>query len=159
MRACVLLDIEERMQFAGRQLSDCNLELSQEHRCEGTSSLHAAAYAAECKTIREELIEPELRDEMAADAHAAVLIMRDPQKEVFDAIERSVVDNLGHPFFIDALGGAGKTFTINALLRSLRSKGYIVLAAASSGIAAILLDLGRTFHSRSKAERLHPAAD
>ena len=56
-------------------------------------------------------------------------------------------------FFIDALGGAGKTYTFNTILAAIRSTGKIALAVASSGIAAILLSLGRTFHSRFKADR------
>ena len=37
------------------------------------------------------------------------------------------------------------------MLAHVRSKGEVALAVASSGIAAILLDRGRTFHSRFKA--------
>ena len=54
---------------------------------------------------------------------------------------------------MDAPGGTGKTFSSNTLLAGVRSKGGIALAVASSGIAAILLELGRTFHSRCKASR------
>ncbi|KAI5446511.1 hypothetical protein KIW84_014376 [Lathyrus oleraceus] len=46
--------------------------------------------------------------------------------------------------------GIGKTFLYRTLMASLRSKGEIVLAAASSGIAATLLPGGRTAHSRFK---------
>jgi ATP-dependent DNA helicase PIF1 len=46
---------------------------------------------------------------------------------------------------------AGKTFCFNTLLADTRAKGHIALSVASSGIAALLLDLGRTFHSRFKA--------
>ncbi|KAI5441846.1 hypothetical protein KIW84_011052 [Lathyrus oleraceus] len=47
-------------------------------------------------------------------------------------------------------GGTGKTFLYRTLMASLRSRGEIVLATASSGIAAILLPGGRTAHSRFK---------
>ena len=56
--------------------------------------------------------------------------------------------------FIDARGGCGKTFIINAILgavRSLESGGCVALAMATTGIASNLLDLGRTFNSRLKA--------
>ena len=56
--------------------------------------------------------------------------------------------------FIDARGGCGKTFIINAILRAVRSLepgGCVALAMATTGIASNLLDLGRTFHSRLKA--------
>jgi len=52
-------------------------------------------------------------------------------------------------FFIDGLGGAGKTFLYNTLLSKIRStRGGIAIAVAGSGIAALLLEGGRTAHSR-----------
>ncbi|CAG9768323.1 unnamed protein product [Ceutorhynchus assimilis] len=48
-----------------------------------------------------------------------------------------------------ALGGTGKAFLINCLLAKVRLEG-IAVAAASSGIAAILLEGGKTAHAASK---------
>ena len=53
-------------------------------------------------------------------------------------------------FFLNAPGGYGKTFLIEALLSTVRGLGKIALAVASSGIAAGLLEGGRTAHSRFK---------
>ncbi|CAK8562420.1 unnamed protein product [Lathyrus sativus] len=53
-------------------------------------------------------------------------------------------------FFVDDPGGTGKTFLYRALMASLRSRGEIILATASSSIAATLLPDGRTAHSRFK---------
>ncbi|GFY69111.1 ATP-dependent DNA helicase [Trichonephila inaurata madagascariensis] len=53
-------------------------------------------------------------------------------------------------FFIDVPGGTGKTFLLNLVLVEIRMKGEIALAVASSGIAAALLDEGRTAHSALK---------
>lgn len=53
-------------------------------------------------------------------------------------------------FFVDGPGGTGKTFLYNLLLAKVRSEGEIALAVASSGIAALLLDGGRTAHSMFK---------
>jgi len=56
--------------------------------------------------------------------------------------------------FLDARGGCGKTFLLNAILaavRSMHQEGCVALAMGSTGIAANLLELGRTFHSRLKA--------
>ena len=55
--------------------------------------------------------------------------------------------------FINARGGTGKTFLMETILHSVRCYGgekCIGLATASSGIAATVLPLGRTFHSRFK---------
>ncbi len=53
-------------------------------------------------------------------------------------------------FFVDGLGGAGKTFLYGCLLSKVRSTGDIALSMASSGIAALLLEGGCTAHSRFK---------
>ena len=53
-------------------------------------------------------------------------------------------------FFLNAPGGYGKTFLIETLLSTVRSMGNVALAVASSGIAAELLEGGRTAHSRFK---------
>jgi hypothetical protein len=81
------------------------------------------------------------------------------QQTVFDTIvndceqynERNAPDNpLPHIFFIDAPGGTGKTFVLNTIAAYYRSKQKVVLCNASSGIAAVLLEGGRTAHSRFK---------
>ncbi|CAF2129886.1 unnamed protein product [Rotaria magnacalcarata] len=43
-------------------------------------------------------------------------------------------------------GGTGKTFVINLLLAKIRHQSKIAIAVASSGIAATLLNGGRTAH-------------
>ena len=64
--------------------------------------------------------------------------------------------------FIDARGGCGKTYVLNTILAAVRSlepgQPSVALAMATTGIAANLLSLGRTFHSRMKAP-LTPTED
>nr|XP_023883470.1 uncharacterized protein LOC111995771 [Quercus suber] len=54
----------------------------------------------------------------------------------------------GGLYFVYGHGGTGKTYLWKTLIACLRSQGKIVLAVASSGIAALLLPGGRTAHSR-----------
>lgn len=72
------------------------------------------------------------------------------QQAAFDAIRGAIDNDSGGVFFLDAPGGTGKTFLINLLLAYVRQKGEIILAVASSGIAATLLEGGRTAHSAFK---------
>ena len=53
-------------------------------------------------------------------------------------------------YVIDGPGGTGKTSLYNNMLAKVRSQGQIALAMASSGIAALLQQGGRTVHSRLK---------
>ena len=70
-----------------------------------------------------------------------------PEKKVHDIILSSINSNEGK-IFLDAHGGTGETFLINLLLAKVRfDKKNIVLAVASSGIAATILEGGRTAHS------------
>jgi len=57
------------------------------------------------------------------------------------------VDKQSQVFFVDGPGGTDKTFLYRALMTTLRNRGKILLATASSGIAATLLPGGRTAHS------------
>jgi PIF1-like helicase len=66
------------------------------------------------------------------------------------AIVEAVNSGGGGVFFLGGCGGSGKTFVENTVLAKVRSTGKIALAIASSGIAATLLDGGRTAHSRFK---------
>ena len=61
-----------------------------------------------------------------------------------------VLNKKSQVFFVDGLGGSGKTFLYKALLARLRSEGLIAIATATSGIAASILPGGRTAHSRFK---------
>ena len=66
------------------------------------------------------------------------------QQGAFHTIMKAVHDE-NHPnrmFFLNAPGGYGKTFLIEALLSTVRGLGKIALAVASSGIAAELLEGG-----------------
>lgn len=72
------------------------------------------------------------------------------QKIAYDTIVNAINCNEGGLFFLDAPGGTGKTFLLNLILATIRRSGKIILAVASSGIAATLLAGGRTAHSTFK---------
>ena len=63
---------------------------------------------------------------------------------------KTVNNGKGAIFFLDALGGIGKTFLLKLILAAIRSQNDIAIALASSGIAATLLPGGRTAHSALK---------
>jgi len=89
-------------------------------------------------------------DEMATLVDEQRAIFNPDQAAAFDAVLESVTNNQGHLFFIHAAGGCGKTFLCNTIAVEVRRRGQVALCVASSGIAALLLDRGRTSHSRFK---------
>ena len=70
------------------------------------------------------------------------------QRNIYDEVIDSVLENKGGFFFVYGHGGTGKTYLWKTIICRLRSEGKIVIAIASSGIAALLLRGGRTAHSR-----------
>lgn len=71
------------------------------------------------------------------------------QRIVYNTIINRIDTNAGGIIFLDAPGGTGKTFLINLILATVRVKNEIALALAlaSSGIAATLMEGGKTAHS------------
>ncbi|GMF37851.1 unnamed protein product [Phytophthora fragariaefolia] len=78
--------------------------------------------------------------------------LNEGQRTIYDLVLSAVhnpqpVERL---FFIDGPGGTGKSTLLKHILASVRLSGKIVIAVASSGIAALLLIGGRTAHSTFK---------
>nr|XP_009794570.1 PREDICTED: uncharacterized protein LOC104241324 [Nicotiana sylvestris] len=76
--------------------------------------------------------------------------LNDDQRKAYDIILDRIFKNKCGAFFIDGPGGTGKTFLYRALLATVRSKGFVALATATSGVAASILSDGRTAHSHFK---------
>jgi len=87
-------------------------------------------------------------NDTTAEVNQLITQLNSEQRHIYDIIEHSISNGSGYTFFIYGYGGTGKTFLWNTLLSSVRNKGKIALAVASSGIAALLLPGGRTPHSR-----------
>ena len=79
-----------------------------------------------------------------------VPLLNADQRTIYNTVIQSDENNASECFFIDGPGGTGKTFLYNTILAKVRSHGEIALPLASSGIAALLIDGGRTAHSRLK---------
>ncbi|UYV62947.1 hypothetical protein LAZ67_2002586, partial [Cordylochernes scorpioides] len=71
------------------------------------------------------------------------------QTAAYDQIMAAVKDVTMRPncFFIDGPGGSGKTYLYTTLMHSVSGMNQVVLPAATTGIAANLLQGGKTMHS------------
>ncbi|KAG5566136.1 hypothetical protein RHGRI_001911 [Rhododendron griersonianum] len=76
--------------------------------------------------------------------------LNDDQLKVFNTIVEAYDSRRGGLFFVYGSGGTGKTYLWKSLIAKFRAENKIVLAVASSGIAALLLPGGRTAHSHFK---------
>lgn len=150
LRAMLLSEVDELLQSPPHRtsLAEKHVPFTEQQRARAAEMAHIAARSEEPTEIRDEL--PADRDALRRDAAKRRASLRPSQQLLVDAVLAAV--DAGTPLcaFVDAPGGTGKTFSFNAILSEVRSKGEIALAVASSGIAAILLALGRTFCSRFK---------
>lgn len=74
--------------------------------------------------------------------------MTSEQREIFETIIQMSSDDYETEklLFIDAPGGTGKSFVLNLAIKQCHLDGHYPIAVASSGIAAILLNTGKTAH-------------
>jgi hypothetical protein len=89
-------------------------------------------------------------EQLAQEVAAGTAQMNDGQRLAYEAVMSSIDNENPALFFLDGPGGTGKTFLENLLLASVRQHGGVAIAVASSGIAALLLQGGRTAHSMFK---------
>jgi hypothetical protein len=76
------------------------------------------------------------------------------QRAIMETLKTALIDiknkNTAKCYFIDAPGGTGKTFILNAFIHHCRANNINVIVTAYSGAAANLLLFGRTCHSSFK---------
>ena len=147
IRTLVLMDIQFRLQSWDRDIGIMNIpqptdqELAEVDfvKRTGMPVLIQEELDFDIKTLQEEL---KIKEDKFTES----------QRQVFDTVVDSVLNNTSLCLFVDARGGTGKTFVLNGILAAVRTMngGSIALAVGSTGIAANLLHLGRTLHSRFK---------
>lgn len=127
-----LLDIQDTLTIHGKKCKDFNLPIPTH-----VGSAPSVVY----DRLQEELMGLEMLCSLNSNQSAA-----------FDSVYEAIVEpnQQSKCFYVDGPGGSGKTFLYKTLISTLRGENKIVLAAASTGIAANLLPGGRTYHSQYK---------
>ena len=148
LKTLVLLDLEMRLSSFEKRLPDYGLPAPSVEELQQVEHVTSNKPAV----IREEL-EYDF-EELKRSAAESIVAFTPEQLTVYEAVMDAVQNNKPLCVFLSARGGCGKTFLLNAVLASVRTMepgGCVALAMATTGIAANLLKLGRTFHSRMKA--------
>ncbi|CAK8563086.1 unnamed protein product [Lathyrus sativus] len=94
------------------------------------------------------IIQEELSVQIPNEDVQSVVKLNNDQMSAYNIIMNAIHQKQCQIFFVDGPGGTGKTFLYRTIMANLRRNNEIVLATASSGIAATLLLGGRTAHSR-----------
>jgi hypothetical protein len=137
MKAYTLIEIEKLMRQVGRSMKD-HLQIEMPS-------------ADQLGEIRNRWINEEMsydRDSQKEEHQRIYSNLNVDQKIAFNAIMEFVDTNQGKLIFVEGYGGTSKTYLWKAITTKIRGKGKIVLAVASCGITALLLEGGRTAHSR-----------
>ncbi|XP_074318748.1 uncharacterized protein LOC141655572 [Silene latifolia] len=132
-----LIDIENSLQINGSSL----------RRFEGMPFPDMSATTHHRNTLVMDALSYD-RQSLSEEHEIQLSSMTDEQRFVYNEVMEAALNNKGGVFFVYGYGGTGKTFLWRALCACFRSKGDIVVAVASSGIAATLIPGGVTAHSR-----------
>ena len=139
LKTILLLDLEMRLQSFEKELTDFGLPKP----TTGEISRVKTVTNTEPVLIREE--KDYDMDLLVASVHESISNFTKEQSIIFEDVMAAVRQGNQLLSFIDARGGCGKTYLLNAILsavRSLEPDGCIALAMATTGIAANLLCLG-----------------
>jgi hypothetical protein len=147
VRAMVALDVEQRLREKNKTLADfgvADIAPSAELRHD-VQQMDALLGIATLPLLQRERMAYDCREQRQY-FDAKYPLLQPAQKRFVD----EVLQSSGRAYFLDAVGGAGKTFCENLILAKLRSEGKIAVAVATSGIAATLLNGGRTAQGHFK---------
>ncbi|WVZ83473.1 hypothetical protein U9M48_030615 [Paspalum notatum var. saurae] len=132
----VLIDIRNMLQSMGKDIKSYPLpEIDEEHD---------SSHGVDREIYEESIIEVDPNHE------TLVASLNAEQRSAYDEILAAGDSGKGVVFFIDGLGGTGKTFLYKALLATVRGMDNISVVIATSGVAASIMPGGRTAHSRFK---------
>ena len=99
-----------------------------------------------CREILEHTFSDETKERYNKEYMKKYALLNEEQRQIVDLI----IHKKEKLVYLNAPGGCGKTFVAQTISSYFRSKGKIVLNVASTGIAATLLDHGKTVHSQFK---------
>ncbi|XP_074298433.1 uncharacterized protein LOC141629311 [Silene latifolia] len=123
-----LIDIENSLQINGSLL----------RRFEGMSFLDMSATTHHRNSLVMDALSYD-RQSLSEEHEILLSSMTGEQRLVYNEVMEAALNNKRGVFFVYGYGGTGKTFLWRALCACFRSKGDIVVAVASSGIATILI--------------------
>ena len=146
LRAMVLLDIQDRLRERNTTLEKYSLQLPPNQYTDAAREVFKDRQAPRLTNFeREVMCDVDAETSFFNDNYPKLL---DDQKCFVDDVILALQRNEPRCFFLDAVGGAGKTFCENLLLSWCRSNNLIAIPVATSGIAATLLRNGRTAQGR-----------
>ena len=147
LRAMVYLDIENRLLKRKPMLQGCLIS-PPEQTLAAARKIFKALDVPQLSHIKNKILCNVVVEASHFQENYSKLL--DDQKSFVDDVKSAVQRKEPRSFFLDVVGGAGKTFCENLLLSWCRSNDMVAIAVATSGIDATLLRNGRTAQGRFK---------
>ena len=150
-----LLYIKKMLRVEGKSLSDIGLPESSEEELDVMSNVVTTDFIHGVQTNCG-MLNPQQRLAVQVILLAVqrfhmrqhkVLLSFSPFIEIPDEVRNKHTSNL---IYLDGPAGSGKTFVYNTVIGILKCKGLTYTCVAPTGLAASLLDGGRTVHSKFK---------
>jgi ATP-dependent DNA helicase PIF1 len=132
----LLIDVHDTLQLMGKDIWSFPLPLINSSNDDAASVPH--------EIYEEHIIEVNEEDK---NLHKS---LNTEQMATYKTIMSTVGSSNGEVFFINGPGGTGNTFLYRALLGTVQSQDKIVVAIATSGVAASIMPGGQTAHSHFK---------
>jgi ATP-dependent DNA helicase PIF1 len=129
----VLIDIRNKLQSMGKDIRSFSLPDIDHSYDDANHIAHEIFEEASVEQNPEDVL---LCDSLNAD-----------QRSAYDEIMVAICSKQGGLFFVDEPGGTGKTFLYMALLAKLHNQDKLVVATATSRVAAAIMLGGRMAHS------------
>ena len=144
----VLLDLKNQLLDVERQLTDYSLHEPTEQELAAMSVLTGCMSSVIIEEMDFDV------EQLTEEVQEIFTMYTEEQQAVHNRILDAIKNDTRLALYINAKGVCGKTFLLNGILKAVRSiegGGCVALAMVTTGIAAMLLEKGRTFHSRMKA--------
>ena len=156
LKIYALKELETELQLLSRKLEDFNLpRVTQRDLDElDIATMHLERTQSALLLEETNFSLTELQEFVSLCKSSLPGSVHQSQRLVYDEVVRKFLTGEQVLAFVNARGGTGKIYLLNAILafaRSYRSVVSPALAVATSGIAATQLSNGRTFHSCFKA--------
>ena len=92
-------------------------------------------------------IKDELKIVVSEQDILTISYLNKEQRYAYDMVLERVIKDKPSAFFINRPGSTSKTYLYRVILATIRSKGFIALATATSRVVASLLPGGKAAHS------------
>ena len=147
VRSCVLWMLHNALDVANSSTEQCAAEQLHPLSAEDEAFVRSLQYIPEQTSLSHAYDYERMQQQCIYDGRYERCTEVPAQKQLVDDVRMHLANDEQFFLYVDGPGGCGKTYTFNCILAYIRAQGKVALAVATTGIAALQLDGGRTVHT------------